>query len=106
MEALYGFHWPGNIRQLRNVIQAAMAIDSSDRMGLEILAQLIELPDASTSDTSGLGELDYAAELARFETDYLNRLLQKTGGNIEDMAQQAGMNIATIYRKVKKYGLR
>jgi DNA-binding NtrC family response regulator len=106
MEALYRFHWPGNIRQLRNVIQAAMAIDNSDRMGLEILAQLIELPDASTPDTPDLGKLDYAAELARFETDYLNRLLQKTGGNIEDMAQQAGMNIATIYRKVKKYGLR
>jgi len=106
MEALYRFHWPGNIRQLRNVIQAAMAIDNSDRMGLEILAQLIELPDASTPDTPDLGKLDYAAELARFETDYLNRLLQKTGGNIEDMAQQAGMNIATIYRKIKKYGLR
>jgi DNA-binding NtrC family response regulator len=115
------FDWPGNVRQISNVIQAAMAIENSDLIGLEVLLQLIDLPAGvndslaaaggpgalrGLSETSGLDELDYPAALARFETDYLNRLLQKTGGNVEDVAHQAGMNVATIYRKMKKYGIR
>jgi DNA-binding NtrC family response regulator len=106
VEAMVKYDWPGNIRQLGNVVQAAMAIDSSDYIGLEVLAQLIELPRNSATLAGDLGQLDYAAALARFEAEYLNRLLQASGSNIEDVAHQAGMNIATVYRKIKKYGLR
>ena len=106
MEALVRHEWPGNIRQLRNVVQAAMAIDSSDYIGLEVLAQLIQLPSQDAAPARDIGELDYAAALARFETEYLSRLLETSGGNIEDVARHAGMNAATVYRKIKKYGLR
>ncbi|MFO1419894.1 MAG: sigma-54 dependent transcriptional regulator [Candidatus Competibacteraceae bacterium] len=106
MEALVRHEWPGNIRQLRNVVQAAMAIDNSDYIGLEVLAQLIQLPSQDAAPARDIGELDYAAALARFETEYLSRLLETSGGNIEDVARHAGMNAATVYRKIKKYGLR
>jgi len=122
MEALCDFDWPGNVRQISNVIQAAMAIGSGDHLGLDILSPFIAVPTGRPAETPGTAEtaensddadqvengadLDYAAALARFETDYLNRLLNRTGGNIEEVAQQAGMNVATIYRKIKKYGLR
>ncbi|MCP5418913.1 MAG: sigma-54-dependent Fis family transcriptional regulator [Gammaproteobacteria bacterium] len=121
MERLCHFAWPGNIRQLSNVIQAAMAIENGDLIGLDVLMQLIELPANAYERSAGgnvasplgelnamdeLDELDYPAALARFETAYLNRLLRKTGGNVEEVAHQAGMNIATIYRKMKKYGIR
>ena len=106
MEAMIQYDWPGNIRQLSNVVQAAMAIDNSDYIGLEVLAQLIGPPDQSATLARDIGELDYAAALARFETEYLNRLLQASSGHIEEVARQAGMNVATVYRKIKKYGLR
>lgn len=106
MEALVGYEWPGNIRQLSNVVQAAMAIDSSDYIGLDVVAQLIELPEKGAAPDREGGESDYASALARFETEYLSRLLQASGGNIEDVAHQSGMNVATVYRKIKKYGLR
>ncbi|MFZ1640594.1 MAG: sigma-54 dependent transcriptional regulator [Candidatus Contendobacter sp.] len=106
MEAMIQYDWPGNIRQLSNVVQAAMAIDNSDYIGPAVLAQLIGLPDQSATLARDIGELDYAAALARFETEYLTRLLQTSGGNIEDVAHQAGMNVATVYRKIKKHGLR
>ncbi len=83
-----------------------MAIDNSDYIGLEVLAQLIQLPSQDAAPARDIGELDYAAALARFETEYLSRLLETSGGNIEDVARQAGMNAATVYRKIKKYGLR
>jgi DNA-binding NtrC family response regulator len=106
MEILLRYAWPGNVRQLKNVIQAAMAIDSNDYIGPEVVAQIIDFPRASVPSADELEALDYTEALARFETDYLNRLLEKTGGNIEGVAHQAGMNVATIYRKIKKYGLR
>ena len=107
MEALCRFHWPGNIRQLSNAIQAVMAIESSDLIGLEAVSQFIDLPLGESGLTpEGLSDMEYSAALACFETDYLRELLDKAGGNVEEVAHQAGMNVATIYRKMKKYGLR
>ncbi|MCU0808567.1 MAG: sigma-54 dependent transcriptional regulator [Candidatus Contendobacter sp.] len=106
MEAMVQYDWPGNIRQLSNVVQAAMAIDNSDYIGPAIVTQLIGLPSQGAASAEDLGKLDYGTALARFEIDYLTRLLQASGGNIEEVAQQAGMNVATVYRKIKKYGLR
>ncbi len=106
LEAIGRFDWPGNVRQLSNIIQAAMAIESRETLGIEVLGQLIDLPGKRCSSSEDVENLDYAAALARFESDYLSRLLRKTGGTVEDVAEQAGMNIATIYRKMKKYGIR
>ncbi len=106
IEAMMHYDWPGNIRQLSNVVQAAMAIDSSDYIRLDVVAQLIDLPEQHTLSDQPASESDYATALARFESDYLHRLLQTTHGNIEEVAHQSGMNVATVYRKIKKYGLR
>jgi DNA-binding NtrC family response regulator len=102
MEALRGSPWPGNIRQLCNVIEAAMAISSGSYIGLPELTQLLDID----SGRERQGAADYSTALGRFETDYLTRLLRKHGGNVEDAAAEAGMNMATIYRKLKKYGIR
>jgi DNA-binding NtrC family response regulator len=109
MEAMLHYDWPGNIRQISNVVQAAMAIDSDNThyIGREVLAGLIKLPEINDSTTAvDISEYDYATALARFEHDYLDRLLQMHRGNIDEVAHRAGMNVATIYRKIKKYGLR
>ena len=101
MEAMIQYDWPGNIRQLSNVVQAAMAIDNSDYIGLEVW------PNSSdrrikAPPSPGYRRTRLAAALARFETEYLNRLLQASSGHIEEVARQAGMNVATVYRKIKK----
>jgi DNA-binding NtrC family response regulator len=108
--ALCGFPWPGNIRQLKNVIEACMAMEDSDLLTLPVLRQFIEVdtaPGAQPARPSPAApwDDDYAASLARFELEYLKQLLQHAGGNIEAAARAAGMNMATIYRKIKKYDL-
>ncbi len=102
MEVLRSYDWPGNIRQLCNVIEATMTISSGHYIGLPELAQLIET--GPTGHT--VNQADYSSALSRFETDYLTRLLRKHAGNVEEAAAEAGMNMATIYRKLKKYGIR
>ena len=94
------YSWPGNIRQLKNVIEACMTIETAEQIELSTLAQFIETEDTPADDA------DYNHALGRFEIDYLRQLLRSVDGNIEEAAQKAGMNMATIYRKLKKYGLR
>ena len=100
------YGWPGNIRQLCNAIEASMAIEAGDTITLPILSQFI-----STGPPSEMAEVmeddsDYASAMARFETSYLRELLRRHQWNVEGAAREAGMNMATIYRKLKKYDLR
>ena len=101
MEAMRKYPWPGNIRQLCNVIEAAMTISSGHYIGLPELTQLIETDQPVPTAESA----DYTSALGQFETEYLTRLLRKHAGNVEEAAAEAGMNMATIYRKLKKYGI-
>ena len=94
------YSWPGNIRQLKNVIEACITIETGTLISLATLAQFIETDE--TSVDSG----DYNKALAHFEIDYLRQLLSSVDGNIEEAAKKSSMNMATIYRKLKKYGLR
>ncbi len=99
-QAATEYSWPGNIRQLKNVIEACMTIETETQISLETLSQFIE------TETSGEKKGDYNDALAQFEIDYLRQLLNSVDGNIEAAARKANMNMATIYRKLKKYGLR
>ncbi len=94
------YSWPGNIRQLKNVIEACITIETEQQVSLATLAQFIETEDASA------GSDDYNNALAHFEIDFLRQLLSSVDGNIEEAAKKAKMNMATVYRKLKKYGLR
>jgi len=100
--AAAAFGWPGNIRQLKNVIEACMTLEGGETIALGTLAQFIEVDGFD----SGAADDDYTSALARFEIEYLRDLLQKRGGNIDEVARIAGMNMATVYRKLKKYGLK
>ncbi len=102
LEAVTEFTWPGNIRQLRNVIEASLAMESGDYITLPVLAQFIEVAEGGRERSA---EGDYSSALADFEIDYLKELLRQSQGNVEAAARRAGMNMATIYRKLKKYDI-
>ncbi len=108
LEAALGFGWSGNIRQLKNVIEACLAMESTDYITLPVMAQFIEVtPAGEASEASAaLEEGEYNLALSRFEIEYLKGLLRKSNGNIEAAAREAGMNMATIYRKIKKYQIK
>lgn len=99
-QAASEYSWPGNIRQLKNVIEACMTVETDQQISLATLAQFIETEAIREKKT------DYNDALAIFEIDYLRQLLISVDGNIEEAAKKANMNMATIYRKLKKYSLR
>ncbi|MCM0083712.1 sigma-54 dependent transcriptional regulator [Geomonas sp. Red32] len=107
LEAAVEFGWPGNIRQLKNVIEACIALEDSDYITLPVLSQFVEIAPAETVEAEApTEEGEYNKALTRFETEYLRGLLRKNHGNVEAAAREAGTNMATVYRKIKKYGIR
>jgi len=110
MEAAVRYDWPGNIRQMRNVIEACMAMETQEWISLPILSQFIDVVPGDEQGGHEGGESGdegaYNAALSRFEMDYLKGLLTRHSWNIDAAAREAGMNMATVYRKIKKYGLK
>jgi DNA-binding NtrC family response regulator len=110
MKVLNAYEWPGNIRQLKNVIEACMAVEAGEHISRETLLQFIEADQSSSTVAPTAEQIDqnvpYTAALEHFEADLLRGLLKRHGGNIDSAAREAGMNVVTMYRKIKKFSIR
>ncbi len=105
--ALQDYDWPGNIRQLRNVIEWTMIMGGADKEPIEkkhlppeITGEVI----AGESRAAAMQDyLTYPLREAReaFERDYLERQLARFGGNISKTAAYVGMERSALHRKLK-----
>jgi len=106
LAAAAAYAWPGNIRELRNAVEGSLALESGDLVSLAVLSQFIEIPrPGSEGELAEGGVNGFAGAVDRFEEEYFRMLLRKARGNVEAAAAEAGINLATIYRKMKKYGI-
>jgi two-component system response regulator GlrR len=98
MSRLLGYRWPGNIRQLQNVIEKLVAL----AVGPVISdAQVRDaLPPERGAEIAELSEAK-----AQFERDYLIHLLRLTTGNIAEAAQLAGRNRSDLYKVIKRHSI-
>jgi len=109
MQVIGMYHWPGNIRQLKNVIEACMAMETGEFISCETLSQFIDVQAGAAVGPGAMeqsGSIPYSTALERFEADLLCTLLKRHSGNIDAAAREADMNMVTIYRKIKKYGIK
>ena len=89
-----------------------MAMESSDYISLDTLGQVIDLPEGPVVPTTVQAgpvlsdDQPFTEVLERFERDLLRDLLRKHAGSVDSAAKEADMNVATLYRKIKKYGLK
>ncbi len=103
---LLAFDWPGNVRQLRNVIESMVVVDADGVLDLDDLpdelAGAAAAPAAASADD--LGGL-VGNPLAEVERLFIAKTLEKTGGNRESAAEMLGIGQRTLYRKIKEYDL-
>ena len=99
MNILLSYHWPGNVRQLVNVIERAFAL------GVNETIQVTDLPSEirKFGRDSKLTGTVYA--LKENEVVLIKKALLKTGGNKAEAADLLRINITTLYRKIKAYGI-
>jgi NtrC-family two-component system response regulator AlgB len=97
--ALLRYRWPGNIRELRNVIERAAVLCPGDVIPQEYLPDSVfSLPDL---DVSAPGP---AASLEEVEREHILRVLNGSA-TLEDAAATLGINASTLWRKRRRYGL-
>jgi DNA-binding NtrC family response regulator len=97
MQSLLAYDWPGNIRELRNTIERAVVLADGD------LITIHDLPDKfRTLDIEGIPTSSLRQALDNFERDYIKRGLAECKGNKEAAAVKLGIDLATLYRKLKK----
>ncbi len=99
MNALLNYHWPGNVRQLENAIERAFVL------GLGSAIEIADLPD----EIREFGEISIrkgaSLNLKENEIVMIKEALNKTTGNKAEAADLLGINLTTLYRKIKKYNI-
>ncbi|WP_399683494.1 sigma 54-interacting transcriptional regulator [Xenophilus sp.] len=97
LKALTTAPWPGNVRQLFNVVEQVCALSSSPLIPLALVQRALRVPTVEV--------LTYADAKQRFEREYLVGLLKLTDGNVADAARLADRNRTEFYRLLQKHAL-
>ncbi len=103
LQLMMQYHWPGNIRMLRHVLEKAVIFTRGPILTAEEIALALESFDSM--DTQLPAVKDLASYLESMEKQYLRHALIISGGNKIKAAQLLGIDRATLWRKLKKYGL-
>ncbi|MEN6483901.1 MAG: sigma 54-interacting transcriptional regulator, partial [Syntrophobacteraceae bacterium] len=97
MEALVGYDWPGNLRELHNVIERAAILCRKDRVDADCLPDGL-VPSARVPN---IGD---PVPLEKIEEQHIRRVLA-ISKSLQDASEILGMDQATLWRRRKKYGI-
>ena len=97
-DALAGYPWPGNLRELRNVIERAVILAPGDTI------ELADLPEEFSAARSQASAVGARVTLEQLEAEHIRRILASSR-NLDEAARVLGIDPATLYRKRSKLGL-
>jgi two-component system response regulator GlrR len=100
LEKLIRYDWPGNIRQLLNVVEQCCVLCTSDLAPLALVSRALQ----DLHEKPG-GILPYAEAKQHFDREYLIQLLKITNGQVSEAARMAGRNRTEFYRLLHRYHL-
>ncbi len=105
MERLVEYAWPGNVRELRNVIERMQILHEGDEVqAADLPAEFRAAPRATLADRDGAGE-PALAPLHEVERRHVERVLGATGWNKARAARVLGVDIKTLNKKIRDFGL-
>ncbi len=115
LSLLENYYYPGNVRELENIIERAVVISQTDEITVECLRPEVRDPElafAMIKETEGsAGDIDIARgvnfydEVKKFEIDLIRRALDQTGGHQSRAARLLGLNATTLNSKIKTYNI-
>jgi two-component system response regulator AtoC len=104
LEMLMGYSWPGNIRELLNVMERAVLRAKGDTI------REVDVPGMESNGSKGQEQVDFGLPLRPFlrkaERQYLTGILQHYHGGIAPAARHAVIDQATLHRKIRAHGIR
>ncbi len=115
LSLLEAYHYPGNVRELENIIERAVVIAPTDEITESCLRPEVldpALAQKMIADSAGTSaQIDIALgvtfydEVKRFEIDLIQRALEQTGGHQSRAARLLGLNATTLNSKIKSYNI-
>jgi DNA-binding NtrC family response regulator len=115
LSLLENYHYPGNVRELENIIERAVVIAATDEITVECLRPEVRDPALAfelmqkaegASANIGIGRgVNFYDEVKRFEIDLIRRALDQTGGHQSRAARLLGLNATTLNSKIKSYNI-
>jgi len=100
LRLLESYSWPGNVRELENVIRRAIALKEDTSIGVADLPATIVVVNSNTESIKPIDD-----SLAAYELLALKNALEKSDNNRREAASLLGIGEATLYRKLKQFGL-
>ena len=104
---LLAYDFPGNIRELENIIQRAVVLAEDKSIEPRHLPANLLLENSGTMSSTNLSRFKIAKQrvVEKFENEYITDSLKASKGNINRAANIAGINVKNFYEKMKKYGI-
>jgi two-component system, NtrC family, response regulator len=100
LAALHRYHWPGNIRELKNVIERSLILEDGAELTLNSLpTEMIRSADSGHREHGMLSAFD----LASAEKIHIQKVLNHTRGNKTEAARLLNIGLTTLYRKIDEY---
>lgn len=111
LQLLKQYRWPGNIRELENVIERAFIVENSNTIATESLPENIRVlqtpsPSQQNLNTDYSGPLDFDIFREQVEKQFVVNALKANKGRINQTVAQANIPKNTLLRKIKKYGIK
>jgi two-component system nitrogen regulation response regulator NtrX len=109
MAAMQAYEWPGNVRQLRNVVERTVILTPRDRLArIEpdmLPAEIVSSQTPGDSQMSALMGVPLREARENFEREYLRVQIRRFSGNISRTASFIGMERSALHRKLKLLGM-
>ncbi|MFN2393762.1 MAG: sigma-54 interaction domain-containing protein, partial [Pyrinomonadaceae bacterium] len=115
LSLMENYYYPGNVRELENIIERAVVIAPTDEITIDCLRPEVRDPNLARDmikDTEGSSEevdisrgVNFYDEVRRFETDLIRRALDQTSGHQSRAARLLGLNATTLNSKIKTYNI-
>lgn len=99
LDKLENYNWPGNIRELKNVIERSVILAGGDTLSVEVLPYELQHPVAKSTKSLS------AFAMQSIEKLHIQKVLNYTKGNKAETARLLEIGIATLYRKLEEYNI-
>jgi DNA-binding NtrC family response regulator len=102
LSLLQSYPFPGNVRELRNVVEWAVTVAEGAILRAEDLPEVVRRHAESPLSEPGAA----SGSMADMERDQIVRTIQRLGGNLAEVARTLGIGRTTLWRKMREYGIR
>ncbi|MBN1589101.1 MAG: sigma-54-dependent Fis family transcriptional regulator [Pirellulales bacterium] len=103
---MLAYDWPGNVRQLRNMVESMIVVDYDGLLDVDDLPEELAEPNEPTGPPTAVSLAGLVGQrLEEVERLFIEETLRAAGGNREEAATMLGIGERTLYRKIKSWGL-